>query len=543
MTESDLSGARVRISTVERRLAALQDLGLDVAALQTQLGQARSRIEQGQADDAQALCDEVAEAARRLASGASRSSGDWRGLPRAQLLEELRQALGDGALGEMMAEREKRLRDEYESRQRDFERRLRDQFARELAQVLSARPWMKDFGAMPMASEEISGLRRAVEAMKTAPPTITVDQIRQLIAEAQLSSVVSPSGSGGSMPGQAEIKRELESLRADLQAMPTPAQIRGWVVEAAAARGTARVGSGTIDDDLRRLVAEGIALQSRLGERLLGLEQQLSAKPADVASSPAPRAPSAPDPARPTVTAKTIAVPQPPTANPTTSPGVVSAMAPAVAVAVKKDADPPSDLVPAVTLVPSAAHPKRDGTGSEAAWPFPGDDSGLRRDVPDLSSEELRKQAVVPTAAMEPHEAPLIADDHGDGSRVGTLPSTAQPMQEPLTAALAQPARLVTAHPGVDENMVRKLIQESLAAHQGHDDLLPDDEEQGRQLVRLLPEVLRDPTVRSALFASLALEATAHPGALAELTGLRSFLRRELQIALDGLRRELGVGV
>ena len=54
-----------------------------------------------------------------------------------------------------------------------------------------------------------------------------------------------------------------------------------------------------------------------------------------------------------------------------------------------------------------------------------------------------------------------------------------------------------------------------------------------RAVVRALPAALQDEAVRCELFAVLALEATAKPGALGELTGLRRFLKRELHTLAD----------
>ncbi|GDY12164.1 hypothetical protein LBMAG53_10420 [Planctomycetota bacterium] len=59
------------------------------------------------------------------------------------------------------------------------------------------------------------------------------------------------------------------------------------------------------------------------------------------------------------------------------------------------------------------------------------------------------------------------------------------------------------------------------------------DEELRRGLVRVLPAVLGDPAVAQRLFALLAMEAVANPGALADLTGLRAFLRAELAMARE----------
>lgn len=59
------------------------------------------------------------------------------------------------------------------------------------------------------------------------------------------------------------------------------------------------------------------------------------------------------------------------------------------------------------------------------------------------------------------------------------------------------------------------------------------------QLVQLLPEILKDPAISQQICGLIALEAVSHPGVLGELTGLRSFLRRELKIAVEALAKDL----
>lgn len=56
----------------------------------------------------------------------------------------------------------------------------------------------------------------------------------------------------------------------------------------------------------------------------------------------------------------------------------------------------------------------------------------------------------------------------------------------------------------------------------------------------LLPELLRDRRIQQQLFGLIATECLLHPSALGELTGLRDFLRREIERAAEGLRRDAG---
>ncbi len=53
-------------------------------------------------------------------------------------------------------------------------------------------------------------------------------------------------------------------------------------------------------------------------------------------------------------------------------------------------------------------------------------------------------------------------------------------------------------------------------------------------LLQLLPDLLRDESVKQALFASLAIETVTKPSVLGSLTGLREFIRKELQATQEG---------
>ncbi len=74
MGDIDMRAARERIENVERRIAAMQDAGVDTAALRAQLAFAHHALRDGRLSDTEAICDEVMDAARRLAERGSRSS-------------------------------------------------------------------------------------------------------------------------------------------------------------------------------------------------------------------------------------------------------------------------------------------------------------------------------------------------------------------------------------------------------------------------------------------------------------------------------------
>ncbi|MBN8526307.1 MAG: hypothetical protein J0M02_13315, partial [Planctomycetes bacterium] len=74
MGDIDIRAARDRIETVEKRIAAMHDAGVDVAALRAQLAFAHHALREGRLADIEAICDEVLGAARRLAELGSRAS-------------------------------------------------------------------------------------------------------------------------------------------------------------------------------------------------------------------------------------------------------------------------------------------------------------------------------------------------------------------------------------------------------------------------------------------------------------------------------------
>jgi hypothetical protein len=171
--------------------------------------------------------------------------------------------------------------------------------------------------------------------------------------------------------------------------------------------------------------------------------------------------------------------------------------------------------------------------------------------------------------AARPAAATLAAPVPMDDSRSALSPVTVVQEEEETRSAMHSTTR--TDRVGVDAELVRSLVQREVESHLGRQGTLAvgrrDGTEQIRALVaaeldvrqggaierptrndvvdlratmlRLLPDLLGDEAVRHSLFAVLALEAVSKPGALAELTGLRSFLRRELARAAEELAGKL----
>lgn len=431
--ESDISAVRARIQVVGHRLIGLAERGVDTAGLQSRLVQAGDLLEGGAVEDARGLVDDVASEVRRAAAGEARASGELQGVIRDRLQGELREAI-DGGLADVAVEKMMTdLRREMETRLETFERRLREQFARELAQVVSSRPWMKDILAQ-RAGESPSG--RHASAIQ--PSTALFAQLRE-----QVSGLRQRIEKGGTD----RIDRALGDLAA-------------------------------AEEGMADLVANVADFQAQLGERVLALEERLA-----------------------------------------------SAIAPAPA-AVTRLTDLHVEVDPAPPAPGRSSGEQAVGT---QAWPF-GDES--RSDGPSLTQTTIERMVdaatssvVAPVPAPEaahhtPHPMPALRGPQGTEAHALETSQTPHPM--PVTSGMHRV--------GVDVGQIRRLIEERLATWKAPagEGLITDDDELVGTLVRLMPQVLEDGAVRTALFATIALEAIEKPGALAHLSGLRDFLKQEL---------------
>lgn len=187
-------------------------------------------------------------------------------------------------------------------------------------------------------------------------------------------------------------------------------------------------------------------------------------------------------------------------------------------------------------LAPSDAQPSAVGEGSRVALAHkPGAAAVPAPLVAELETTHTyqqlstrREREVPPDSNLDTaHVRRLVADEVSQ--RLEN-----QRTNEPMMVFDPDQVRTLVA-----DEFARQLSARALESAPAASTAPQSDVELRQMMTAMLPELLREDSVRQQLFALLALEATAHPGALAELTGLRTFLRRELKLAADELAKDL----
>ncbi|MBN8526700.1 MAG: hypothetical protein J0M02_15310, partial [Planctomycetes bacterium] len=150
------------------------------------------------------------------------------------------------------------------------------------------------------------------------------------------------------------------------------------------------------------------------------------------------------------------------------------------------------------------------------------------QDLHDLVTAEVER-ALAGAAASTMTESPATLP--GEGS--GVLPMAASGLRPVTSAPPATTAPMTTSPVPADLAVlvaaeVGRQMAMTIPVH-----LPPSDSDLARAIARALPQALQDESVRTELFATLALEAAGKPGVLGELTGLRRFLKREIQQAME----------
>jgi hypothetical protein len=334
--------------------------------------------------------------------------------------------MGQGVAEEALAKAMESMRKEVEVRMAIFERRLREQFARELAQIVSSRPWMKDVQT------------QKPDAAQTAEASPIVSELRDQVAILQ--------------------QRIDAGLRQDQH----------------------NSSSSDAADFSQRMTAVK-AVQEQLESRLALIEQRLTLGPVPVTR----------------VTD--------------------------LHVHIDSDTDGhESETIPAQAMG-AEENPSQ-------SWLFEDDSHAQLGLTPSLTQTAINNIVAASTSSLTPpsdshaaHSLPQAALRGKADALETAKPSLTppQPMGMPATSGL---------RPGIDEGHIRRLIEERLSQWKAPagEGLVADDDEILAQFVRILPLALEDNSVRTALFATIALEAIEKPGALAHLSGLRDFLRAEM---------------
>ena len=161
--------------------------------------------------------------------------------------------------------------------------------------------------------------------------------------------------------------------------------------------------------------------------------------------------------------------------------------------------------------------------------------------------QQSSSQAIRPADDTSPALSPITIPKQEDGTtRVfGQSSTRTNKIPVSITPALSDSIRSLVLHEiearlgqtsmvtakDLKPEQVRAMVDAEFDRRAGGAIERNDINDLRANFMRLLPNLLEDESVRQQLFAVLALEAISKPGALAELTGLRSFLKRELNQA------------
>lgn len=578
---SDHDQAVNQIDQLEKRLASLHDLGVDTAALRSQLAFARAQVQDGRIAEALGICEEVADTARKLADGSAAPAERPRTgrFTRDQLTEAVKDLLSQGLLAKLMAEQRSGPDVRLEARLNDLDERLRGYIGHE-ADALRAE--------QQVLREEIELVRRSVGTAVATPfaepatnetaqtgkeplwaarlHSILVKAIRRTDAQAaQIASIVQQFATQGGAAASSGLTARVEALRSSIaddlrsvaervpSAVPVsePAAEPAWAQQLAASLNAVAERMQTMSVPAASPADDAVepAWAQQLAMTLQSVAERLSAPVASVAATP------------------------------------VEAGEPAWAQALRDTLDAMTTRLGAQPMTLVAEPPAVE----EPAW------SVTLRDA--LGAAEARHQEVLATLAVRQAAAgdPALGEqlagaferglhDLGallaqqrpglappipmDDSRSALSPVTVSHDAETREAAHSSTR---TERTVVDAELVRSLVQRELEAAIGTRGTMAVAKREGTEhiralvaaeldvrqggaiertdrtdvsdlratLLRLLPDLLGDEAVRRSLFAVLALEAVSKPGALGELTGLRTFLKRELGHAAEELATKL----
>lgn len=562
MGDTDIRAARDRIETVEKRIAAMQDAGVDTAALRAQLAFAHHALREGRLADIEAICDEVLGAARRLAELGSRASQvrtPAHGTPaqanrdpsteeirkvkvsRAQLAEEVRAAI-DAEVKAQFTPSATPAAPAIDLS--PLEQRLAALEARLGEVVVHA----ADAAAVAGKLQAIGG---RLDALEQRPVAAGIDQeavaaiVTRTVAEAvprQASELLREAIA--KLPTRDDLHQIAETLRADLDwRLEKAAAEHGWCslvdVQSSVRKAMAEQDPGMMTggsqlgrleialaefvqqskDQQERLIA---ALADKVVQRTQSLTKRMLVRDAEAKTEKPDKTPKTQK--RDTEElSPSLSVP---TGEGSSRMAAITGVQRAVPATAETEAS--LDPIPAETIdatrkthgnttlftkrVPAAAAGEAQDATVEAA---PASDSGPA--LHDLVTAEVER-------ALRGAAASTLGDN--------LLAIDSSPVQTAAPAGSPPPpASPVAATPPGDRDLAVLIAAEvgRQLAMTVPVNLPPADGDLARAVARVLPQALQDEAVRTELFAVLALEAAGKPGVLGELTGLRRFLKRELQ--------------
>ncbi len=622
MVDAHVSAAQ-RIDVLEKRLASLHDLGVDTVGLRSQLAFARTHLAEGRVDEVLSMCDDIEITARRLAEG---SGGEQRvrtgRFTRDQLAEAIKDILGGGLFGKLMAEHRGGPDLRLETRLRDMDDHIRLQMASEADALRAEQQVLREeieqmrrmIGSspatanamVPVNSQNDEATVAAAENSNNEPVwasrlhRILVKAIRRADAQAtQIAAIVQQfsahigSSSASMAPAVDALRSGMsEDLKQLVERMPIIADHEpSWVsplvqsLQAVADRlqvppsryndATARTASANraVADahdhqptDVIHAHASSAAVEPS-GTHLAVLPpinnevensapvlNNLSAATSDwtmplitslqaiVERLQAPLVPAAvaepawtgPLVASLQAVAERVQTPSTVSEVATNEPvwvaaliGNLQAMAERLPVGLSGQSLPPTDLATALGAVVERG---LEGLGE------------LIRQGQQSSSQAIR-----PADDTSPALSPITIPKQEDGTtRVfGQSSTRTNKIPVSITPALSDSIRSLVLHEiearlgqtsmvtakDLKPEQVRAMVDAEFDRRAGGAIERNDINDLRANFMRLLPNLLEDESVRQQLFAVLALEAISKPGALAELTGLRSFLKRELNQA------------
>lgn len=554
MGDTDIRAARDRIETVEKRIAAMQDAGVDTAALRAQLAFAHHALREGRLADIEAICDEVLGAARRLAELGSRASQvrtPAHGTPatparepgteeirkvkigRAQLAEEVRAAIDAEVKSQFIPSAT------TPAAPVDFsplEKRLEALETRLGEVVVHAADAAAVAGKLQAISTRLEALERqpAAEVDHAAIAAIVTRTVEEAVPR-QASELLREAIA--KLPTRDDLHQIAETLRADLDwRLEKAAAEHGWcslvdvqssVRKAMAEQDPGMMASGSQLGRLEIALAEFVqqskdqqdrliaALADKVVQRTQSLTKRMLVRdPDDKQEKPHKSQKRDTEELSPSLSV--------PTGEGSSRMAAITGVQRSIPVT--SATEPSLDPVPAETLDATrkthgstTLFTKRVPTRVE-----PPDEVATAESNPAMDSGPALHDLV--TAEVERALRGAAASTLGEGMSMNAIESSPIQTAGPLSAANVAMipgerdlAVLVAAEVGRQMAM-------TVPVH-----LPPADSDLARAVARVLPQALQDESVRTELFAVLALEAAGKPGVLGELTGLRRFLKRELQ--------------